>query len=78
MSVWRGGAAGGMGRGGLGVVERGVKKRTSWGCGSCVLVMVLCVVVGRRQRCYLGMGRAAYRLIYGKGVLMGFNGRAFG
>ena len=42
------------------------------------MVVVLCVVVGRRQRCYLGMGRAAYRLIYGKGVLMGFNGRAFG
>ena len=43
-----------------------------------VLMVVLCVVVGRRQRCYLGMGWAAYRLFYGKDVFMGFNGRAFG
>ena len=42
------------------------------------MVIVLCMLAGRRQRCYLGMGRAAYRLIYVKDVFMGFNGRAYG
>ena len=31
-----------------------------------MLVIVFYMLVGRRQRCYLGMGRAAYRLMVGK------------